>query len=64
MTSIQTLNGKIMIHHVQRLFTGGRYERRLYLSSQVSNTITDLHLTREQVEELISKLQSVLKSEL
>jgi len=61
MIIIPVLNGKISISFVKRLYTLGRYERRLFLSVQTDREFADLSLSREQVEELVSQLVNILQ---
>lgn len=64
MTKIAVLNGQITIHHVKRLYSHGKYERRLFLSVQNDREFADMRLSRENAEELICKLQEALKMNL
>jgi hypothetical protein len=62
--AVLTMNGKITLSQIRRLYAHGKYERRLVISSQNEREFCDLTMTRDQVEELIWELRKALNQEL
>jgi len=58
---LEVLNGSISLHQVSRIYVGGKYERRMFLSCQNEREVADMRVNNEQIEELIKMLQEAIK---